>query len=141
MSFNLRKKRIKREIDPDEIFLDSKNLPNFNTQQFEGRIEKAISKKSIISLGIFFFVVSFLFSFKLGYLQISKGDDYFSISENNTLAKEPIVAFRGAIKDRNEKLLAWNTWGEEDINKFDLPTRTYISDLGFGMLLGYTSTP
>lgn len=141
MAFNLRKKRIKREIDPDEIFLDSKNLPNFNTQQFEGRIEKAISKKSIISLGIFFFVVSFLFSFKLGYLQISKGDDYFSISENNTLAKEPIVAFRGAIKDRNEKLLAWNTWGEEDINKFDLPTRTYISDLGFGMLLGYTSTP
>jgi hypothetical protein len=53
MSFNLRKKRIRREIDPDEIFLDSKNLPNFNTQQFEGRIEKAISKKSIISLGIF----------------------------------------------------------------------------------------
>src|SRR3989344_4894957 len=35
-------------IEPDEIFLDSKNIQNFDRQQFEGRIEKAISKRTII---------------------------------------------------------------------------------------------
>jgi len=34
------------EIAPDEIFLDSSNLPNFDVYQFEGRIEKPISKKN-----------------------------------------------------------------------------------------------
>ena len=33
------------DIDPDEIFLDSKNIPQFDTDQFEGRIEMPISKK------------------------------------------------------------------------------------------------
>ena len=28
-----------KEIDPDEIFMDSRNLPQFDNQQFEGRIE------------------------------------------------------------------------------------------------------
>jgi hypothetical protein len=44
--------KINHLVDPDEIFLDSKNLENFDRQQFEGRIEKAISKKTIIFLGI-----------------------------------------------------------------------------------------
>jgi len=141
MSFHIKKKRIKREIDPDEIFLDSKNLPNFNTQQFEGRLEKAIPKKSVFTVGLFFTIIIFVFVSKLGYLQIIKGNAYFQKSENNTLIKEPIVAFRGLIKDKNGELLAWNTWDEKDINKFSIPERTYISSSGFGLLLGYTSSP
>ena len=141
MKFSFRKKRIKREIYPDEIFLDSKNLPNFNTQQFEGRIEKSISKKTITSVGIFFIVIVLIFTGKTIHLQIVKGDAYFERSENNTLMKEPIIAFRGTIKDRNEVLLAWNTWGIEDVNKFNLPERTYTHLNGFGILLGYVSRP
>ena len=45
MKFRSKHKYIKRDIAPDEIFLDSKNLPEFNTQQFEGRLEKPIPKK------------------------------------------------------------------------------------------------
>ena len=46
-----------RDIDPDEIFLDSKNLPNFNVYQFEGRIEKPISQTVFNFLVLFIFLV------------------------------------------------------------------------------------
>jgi hypothetical protein len=40
---NFKKKRNRNvEIDPDEIFIDSHNLPQFDNQQFEGRLEKPI---------------------------------------------------------------------------------------------------
>ena len=37
--------RIKRkhhEIDPEDVFLDSHNIPTFNTNQLEGRIERPL---------------------------------------------------------------------------------------------------
>lgn len=141
MKFHINHKYIKRDIAPDEIFLDSKNLPCFNTQQFEGRLEKAIPKRSIFFLGVFFFACTCLFVYKLGYLQIFKGEAYFKKSENNTLMKQPIFADRGLIYDRNDVLLAWNTWNKEDLNKFSSPTRSYFSDPGFSLLLGYVSSP
>ncbi len=42
-----RRRQKKGQIDPDEIFLDSVNLPQFDTQQFEGRIERPIPKGSL----------------------------------------------------------------------------------------------
>ena len=140
MSFHINHKKIKRNIDPDEIFLDSKNLPNFNTQQFEGRIEKPIPKSSIFILGLFFSICAIIFIFKLGSLQIVKGEAYFKKSENNTLMKEPIVALRGLIYDRNSTMLAWNSWSKEDADKVSVPQREYLSG-GFGLLLGYVSSP
>lgn len=140
MSFHINHRRIK-DIDPDEIFLDSKNLPNFNTQQFEGRLEKAIPKNSIYLIGIFFSVVAIVFVWKAIDLQIIKGNYYFTKSENNTLMKQPIFADRGLIYDRNGVLLAWNAWGKDDINKLESPARSYFSFPGFGLLLGYVSAP
>ena len=141
MKFRTKNKYLKRDIAPDEIFLDSKNLPCFNTQQFEGRLEKAIPKRSIFSLGIFFVICSLLFIYQLGNLQIVKGEAYFKKSENNTLQKQPIFADRGLIYDRNDVLLSWNTWNKDDLNKFSSPERSYIADGGFGLLLGYVSSP
>lgn len=141
MKFHTKHKYIKGDIAPDEIFLDSKNLPEFNTQQFEGRLEKPIPKKSIFILGLFFLFFSFIFIYKLGNLQIIKGEAYFIKSENNTLMKQPIFADRGLIYDRNDVLLTWNSWGKDDLNKFSSPTRSYIVDPGFGLLLGYVSSP
>lgn len=140
MKFHVNKRRIK-DIDPDEIFLDSKNLPNFNTQQFEGRLEKAIPKHSIILMGIFFTIVSFVFIWQVINLQIIKGEAYFKKSENNTLMKHPIFADRGLIYDRKGILLSWNTWKKEDINKLSSPERSYYPFPGFGLLLGYISAP
>ena len=141
MKFHINHNRIKKDIDPDEIFLDSKNLPNFNTQQFEGRLEKAIPKYSVSLIGLLFLGISFIFIWQVVNLQIIKGEAYFKKSENNTLMKQPIFADRGLIYDRNGILLSWNTWGKEDINKLSSPTRSYYPFPGFGLLLGYVSAP
>lgn len=141
MKSHINHKYINRDIAPDEIFLDSKNLPEFNTQQFEGRLEKPIPKKSIFFLGLFFLFFSFLFIYQLGNLQIIKGGAYFKKSENNTLMRQPIFADRGLIYDRNDVLLAWNSWDVNDLNKFSSPTRSYTVDPGFSLLLGYVSSP
>jgi len=43
-----------REIAPDEIFLDSSNLPGHNAMQFEGRVVAPLSQRAPIALGIVF---------------------------------------------------------------------------------------
>lgn len=141
MRSRLKYKRINRNIDPDEIFLDSKNLPNFNTQQFEGRLEKAIPKHSIFLLGLFFLGVSLVFTYQVVNLQIIKGEAFFKKSENNTLTKRPVFAERGLIYDRTGTLLSWNSWEKEDVNKLLSPKRSYYDVPGFGLLLGYVSEP
>ena len=57
-----RSKNIRRhtEIDPDEIFIDSSNLPDFDTDQFEGQIERPISKNSIRIAGIIFLCIEYV---------------------------------------------------------------------------------
>lgn len=141
MKFRKKHNYIRGDIAPDEIFLDSKNLPSFNTQQFEGRLEKAIPKRAIFTLGLFFIFCSLFFIYKLTNLQIVKGEAYFKRSEDNTLMKQPIFADRGLIYDRDGVLLAWNSWNKDDLNKLSSPTRSYINESGFGLLLGYVSSP
>ncbi len=136
----LRKNKIKNAnffVEADEIFLDSKNLENFDTQQFEGRIEKPISKRTILFLGISFLFFILTFSARLGYLQIQKGEAYFTKSQNNTLQKQIIFADRGIIYDRNKKELVWNKKGDI-VDGF--PIRTYLLN-GFSHVLGYISYP
>jgi penicillin-binding protein 2 len=135
----LSKQKIKNAnffVEPDEIFLDSKNLQNFDRQQFEGRIEKPISKKTIIFTGLFFLLFLGAFSSRLGYLQIKKGEAYLNRSQNNVLEKQIIFSDRGIIYDKNKIELAWNKKGE------NLPTtiRTYLAP-GFSHILGYVSYP
>ncbi len=124
-------------VEPDEIFLDSKNLQNFDQQQFEGRIEKPISKKTIFFLGIFFLVCAVIFSSRLGYLQIERGPAYYQRAQNNTLEKQLIFADRGIVYDRNKKELIWNQKSGEI---GDVSTREYLSP-GFSHFLGYVSYP
>ena len=140
-------RRKKSFVDPDEVFLDAKNLQNFNRQQFEGRIEKSIAKKSIFGLSIVFLVVIGVFGGRLVYLQVHKGEAYFTRSENNILQKDIIFADRGIIYDRNKKELAWNKkidFGipspEADLAKNISSVRAYLAP-GFSHLLGYVSYP
>ncbi|MCG2694649.1 hypothetical protein L6261_01015 [Candidatus Parcubacteria bacterium] len=126
------------EIDPDEIFLDSSNLPNFDTQQFEGRIEKPISKKTIFSLGSFFVLVLIVFSFKLYSLQIVNGEYYSERGDNNRLKHSIIFSERGIIYDRNGVELAWNSVNDEGEI---FGKRNYIDKFGLYQLLGYVGYP
>ena len=125
-------------VEPDEIFLDSKNIQNFDRQQFEGRIEKTIPKKNIFLLGILFFLLTITFGSRLFYLQIKKGEAYLARSENNTLERAILFADRGIIYDRNGIELAWNRQDESTTDGYS--TRTYLSP-GFSHVLGYVSYP
>ncbi|MDD5068541.1 MAG: penicillin-binding transpeptidase domain-containing protein [Candidatus Pacebacteria bacterium] len=127
-----------RDIDPDEIFLDSSNLPAFNTNQFEGRIEKPISTKTLSVVGLFFFLVFMVFIYKAWNLQIKNGLAYYDQSQNNRLSNTVIFAKRGLILDRNGKELAWNT-SLSDTDEF--LGRKYIEMPGFAHVLGYVKFP
>ena len=132
-----RNKRRIVELNPDEILLDARNLPAFDRQQFEGRIERPINKRSLYGLVIVMLGVAVLFTGRLGYLQIARADYYEKKSEMNSLDHTPIIADRGVIYDRNGVELAWNEAPADGG-----PTiRSYIDKPGFANLLGYVSYP
>jgi len=133
-----RRKALTKDIDPDEIFLDSSNLPKFNTDQFEGHIEKPISKKVANSMMIFFLLVTIIFFGRVGYLQIVMGSSFENRSESNRLDREIIFPERGIIYDRNGDELAWNEVNPENE---DFSKRVYIDESGFGHLLGFVDYP
>ena len=138
MIFRRSKKINNHIIDPDQILMDAENSPQFNTQQFEGVIERPISKKSIKWFGFFIMVSMIAFAVQLVRVQIIEGEKFFSLSENNRLHEIPIFAERGVVFDRNGKALAWNIPapdGEPFLH------RAYIEGGGFGHLLGYVGYP
>lgn len=131
-----KKKRIV-ELHPDEILLDVHNLPAFDRQQFEGRLERPIKKTSLTALFGVMVVVAVCFGARLAYLQIGRNDYYVVKAEQNRLDHTPIIADRGVIYDRNGVELAWNTIAPDNG-----PTiRTYIQQPGFANILGYVSYP
>ncbi|MEK7609591.1 MAG: penicillin-binding transpeptidase domain-containing protein [Patescibacteria group bacterium] len=167
MSFSWRKfvfwKRLKRrrvmEIALDEIMLDSSNLPDFDTTQFEGRLERPISEATLYGIAVVFLSVIIIFFVQAINLQIIHGDDYKTRSEKNLLRPIPIFAGRGIIMDRNGKLLSWNapTRMTSDVsvddqvkeirstmsaaNEDTVATREYATSTGLAHVLGYVQYP
>lgn len=126
------------EIDPDEILIDAENLPAFNVNQFEGRIEKPITLRAV---GIFAFVIFLILgtlSYRAYALDIKDGAQYVEESNNNSLEDTTIFANRGAIFDRNGVELAKNSI---DPNENDFSTRSYATTTGLGLLIGYVKYP
>lgn len=132
------RRRDYEDIDPDLIFLDSKNLPDFDLQQFEGRLEKPISGKTFYFFGTLCVLVAVVFLAKIGSLQIIHGAEYKERSENNKLKQILIVAPRGAIYSREGKQLSWN---QTSTSTIDFPLRKYVRSEGFGNLLGFVKYP
>lgn len=125
------------DINPDEIFVDSENIPQFNNDQFEGRIEKPIGKGTFNILGFFFIIIALVFTSKLWSLQIVNGEEFKDLSENNRLIHTLIFADRGVIYDRNGIPVAWNKPKEDG----DFNLRQYREDEGFSNLIGYIKYP
>jgi hypothetical protein len=48
-------KRKVHEIEPDEIFLDASNLPEHNTERFEGRVVKSLPAQAVLGVAAVFF--------------------------------------------------------------------------------------
>lgn len=126
------------EIDPDEIFLDSTNLPQFDVSQFEGRLEQPISKRTIAILGSLFVICALLFMARLWFLQINKGEAFAIRSEQNHLRETDIFSNRGVVFDRNGVILASNAKNEETP---DFGIRVYAPLKGVAHILGYVKYP
>ncbi|MCC7436328.1 hypothetical protein IT402_00410 [Candidatus Nomurabacteria bacterium] len=131
-----KKKKI-HELYPDEILLDVHNLPSFDRQQFEGQLERPISKSTIGSLFVAIIFIASIFAIRLINVQVVKGQEYATKSENNSLDSIPIFADRGVIYDRNGVELVWNFIDES----IGLTKRSYTSKHGFANVLGYVSYP
>lgn len=129
---NMRRKTdIDPEIYPDEIFLDSQNMPDFDVQQFEGRLEKPISKRIFRIILFFLLFIITIFSAQIFHLQVIQGRVFAERSENNSLKKEIIAPPRADIKDRNKTRLAWT----------ENQSREYTKLPGFSHILGYLGLP
>src|SRR3989338_10827766 len=96
------------EIAPDEIFLDSSNLPGHEASQFEGRVVAPLSRNSVFGVGIVFFLIVLAFCIRALSLEVIQGASYDRISRENTLERSVLFVTRGLILDRNGKELAWN---------------------------------
>ena len=132
-------RKVNREIDPDQVILDSRNIPKFDTNQMEGRLERPITKVMLlIVLGIYILIAG-TFVVQAFKLQIIRGLEYQSRSERNILRPVPIFAGRGVVYDRNDIMLAWNIPGDNiDSN---LMKRKYATSTGLAHTLGYVQYP
>ncbi len=141
MSRHILGKRIKRthrEINPEDVFLDSHNIPTFNTSQLEGHIEKPLPSYFGYIILFAVVVVFGIFSGKLYSMQVREADTYRELADKNHLKSTPIFAHRGTISDREGVLLAWN---DSVGASHEIPTRKYIETPGFSNVLGYVSYP
>lgn len=142
--FRRRRYRSIREIAPDEIFLDSTNLPNYERQQFEGRVVRPVSGRAILTVGIAFSLVATGFGYRAFQLQVAHGATYAEISRSNTLDRSVIFATRGLLYDRNGIELAWNesqlaTTTGATTSVFAL--RKYTEIPGLSHLIGFLQYP
>jgi len=126
------------EIDPDEIFLDSSNLPEFDRHQFEGRIERPLGSHPFFLVGTFFILVVVLFGLKIVDLQIISSAILKQASENNRLRHSIVWSERGIIFDRKGKVLVENIPNTSD-DYFSL--RSYTNVDGLAHVLGYVDYP
>jgi len=131
---------LNQEIDPDNVLLDSSNIPEYDVTQFEGRLEKPIKRGMLFSILAFFFVVALVFIVQAVNLQIIHGSEYRDRSENNLLRNIPLFAGRGQIKDRNNIVLAWNAPSVENSSN-SVALRKYATTSGMSHLLGYVKYP
>lgn len=130
-------KRKSAEIAPDEIFIDSSNLPSFDTDQFEGRMEQPLSRRTSIVFVALFALIALTYAGRASYLQLWEGTAYAALSENNRLSHEYVFADRGTIVDRRGVDLAHDSHEEGS----DYPKRVYAPYLGLAHVIGYAKAP
>ena len=138
--FNLSKPvgRKYHDINPEDIFLDSTNLPGFEEHALQGRIERPMGGETFTVLKIFLACLVIALSAKLWFLAIVDGKVYAEISDNNRLEQTLIFANRGVIKDRNGLELAGNAIKDAGS---DFAARLYAPMEGLSHVVGYLKYP
>ena len=131
-------KRKYHEIDPEDIFLDSENLPGFREYALEGRIEKPVGSRTFTVFKIILLLIILALTSKLWFLSIVKGEAYAEISEKNRLEETLLFANRGAILDRSGLEVAGN---EIKSASSTFAARRYALMPGLSHLIGFIKYP
>jgi len=110
---NILKKKLRRSprVSPEDVFLDTQNLPGFDTERLEGRLEGPIRTRTFAGLGIGFGLLCVSLFLRALWLGGIKGKDFALRAEHNHLQYVSIVPPRGVIYDRNLHPLAFNMPG------------------------------
>ena len=128
-----------KEIAPDEIFLESSNLPGRDDPQFEGRVVKPIGDRAIIGVGVAFLIVIIVFAARSFDLSVVHGATYSEVSRANRLDRSVIFAARGVIYDRTGRELVWNEISSGSSSP--IAARRYIDIPGLSLLVGFVRYP
>lgn len=126
------------DINPEDIFLDSANLPGFDEHTLQGRLERPMGSKTFTGVKVLLGCIVLLLVGKLWLLSIWDGEAYAQISENNRLEQTLVFANRGAIHDRHGLELAGNAI-KTDVLGF--AARQYAPIKGLAHLVGYVKYP
>lgn len=131
-------KRSYQDINPEDIFLDSTNLPGFEEHALQGRIERPIGDATFMGLKVALTLLILALAGKLWFLAILDGKVYAEISDNNRLEQTLVFANRGVIKDRNGLELAGNAIKDAES---DFAGRLYAPMEGLAHVVGYLKYP
>jgi len=123
------------EIAPDEIFLDSSNVPDFDRARFEGRLEKPLSERIFVSLAGALAALFLIIIVRTWNLQITNGATFASESAHNSLESVTLFAPRGVITDIFGVVLA------ENVEKPDGTMGRNYPFPSLGQIIGYVSHP
>lgn len=101
----------RKKVSLEETFLDSENIPGFDTARFEGVLERPIATRIFLSLGGIFILTGIFLASRAGYLMLAEGKAYAMRAEDNRLVHQTIISERGVIFDRDGVPLAYNVPG------------------------------
>ena len=121
----LKKNKPIGEVEFDEIFLDSRNIPDYRKESFEGMVEKPIPSKIFFFLGVFLAIFAAAFIVRIFTLGILRGEEFYQRAEKNRLAVVLKSAERGLIYDRHGEALAKN------LGHRNYPSEGFLHVLGF----------
>lgn len=111
--FFLRNKKFKGTLTPDEVFLDSENIPGYVRERLEGIIEKPLGKTAVYFFAALVTFIGGLFLFRVSWLQIVRGQEFAARSQYNYIRKTYIEPPRGIIYDRNGEPIITNAGYEK----------------------------
>lgn len=127
-------------LEPDEIFIDSQNLPSFDTAHMEGKIERGLHTEVYRFVAIVGCVVLAGFAVQTFLLAVYNADFYAAWARDNRLRHESVFAERGLITDRNGLKLALNTTASTSSDRAGV-TRSYPYGESAAHVVGYVSYP
>lgn len=107
--FFARKNFLRREnieIEPDEIFMDSVNIPGFHAEMQEGRMERPIARRSFLLFASLLAAGFLVLVGRLIQLEILRGEAFLAQAQANKTYPLLVQAPRGIFSDRYfEKLV------------------------------------